>query len=54
MNGINFPSLYFPELYLLHGGYKAMFTAVQDKGATAVSLSHHPPPLHTDTSGQLV
>lgn len=37
MNGISFPSLYFPELYLLHGGYKAMFTAVEAKAATAVS-----------------
>ena len=37
MNGIRFPSLYFPELYLLHGGYKAMFTAVEAKAATAVS-----------------
>ncbi len=24
-NGINFPSLYYPELYLLVGGYKAFF-----------------------------
>ena len=38
-NGINFPNLYYPELYLLHGGYKAMFTAVEAKAATAVSTS---------------
>ena len=26
MNGLtNFPKLYYPELYLLHGGYKAFF-----------------------------
>ena len=42
LNGISFPSLYFPELYLLHGGYKAMYTAVQAKEATPVS----PTPTH--------
>lgn len=26
INGMtNFPKLYYPELYLLHGGYKAFF-----------------------------
>ena len=24
-NGMNFPSLYFPELYLLEGGYKKFY-----------------------------
>ena len=51
MNGINFPSLYFPELYLLHGGYKAMFTSVQAKGATAVSPSHHAHSTQTVVAG---
>lgn len=38
-NGINFPSLYYPELYLLHGGYKALYTAVEAKAVTAVSAA---------------
>ena len=41
-NGMNFPKLYYPELYLMEGGYRAFFKDHQ------VSLSYKMPEYHTN------
>lgn len=41
-NGMNFPSLYYPELYLLEGGYKKFYEACPVREFTFHTLTFSP------------